>query len=142
MKTPADQFTNNGFVDKMLKIIPQDPLTQAHYMYLLTLIVFVGLTGYAGTAWWDFFTTFSISSFFRGMFMLAIGFMSLFGLKQTRSAYLATKAVYGNVPKGEEPKIEIETPEEMLKSFTKTFDKMEEGKEPKKRNGTGKKDSI
>lgn len=131
VKNPTDQFTNNSFIDKMLKVIPQDPLTQAHYMYLLTLIVFCGLMGYAINTWWLFFTTFELRSLFSGLFMTAIGFMSLFGLKQTRGVYLATRAAYDQMENGE-VKVEIEDPKKMLEEFSKQIEEHGERTSPAK----------
>ena len=40
MADPTQAFTRNQFVDKMMSWIPQDPKTQAAYMYSLTAVVF------------------------------------------------------------------------------------------------------
>lgn len=115
MTDVTKQFTKNPFIDRCLKIIPDDPLTQSQYMYYLTVVVFLGLAGYAITSWYTFFTTWKMSSFFSGMFMIAIALLSSFGLKQTRSNYLMVKEAVKQLKIDKEPK--IESPEDMLKSF-------------------------
>ena len=106
-------FTRNPFVEKCMSYIPDDPLTQAHYMYILTSFVFLGLLGYALSAWWQVIVAFSFKSLFSGVFMLAIAIMSLFGLKQTRNSYIMTKRIYA-APRQE---LKIETIDEMKKEF-------------------------
>src|SRR5512135_904718 len=118
MGSPADAFTKNSFIDKCMKVIPEDPLTQTHYMYLLTAIVFFGLLGYAASSWWVFAHTLKLTTFFSSLFMTAIAIMSVFGLKQTRTAYLATKMAYGFRPKNVAPVPDkIESVEEMQGMF-------------------------
>lgn len=111
MNNPTDAFTKNSFVDKMMKLIPDDPLVQAQYMYFLTLFVFVGLLGYALTAWFYVVTAFSFKQFFSGIFMTAISLISLFGLKQTRNSYKLMKMMYAQ----KQP--ETESIEQMQKIF-------------------------
>lgn len=108
-----DAFVNNSFVGKIMTWIPEDPLTQAKFTYYLTMIVFLGLLGFGLTSWYQFFISWQIKAFFSGLFMTAVSILSLFGVKQTRVMYLATKAVYKN--QKAQPK--IETTEEMLNSF-------------------------
>lgn len=108
-----EQLTKNSFVDKMLKLIPEDPLTQAHYMYLLTLIVFLGLLGYGAVSWYQFVTTLNVKMLFSGLFMTAVALISAFGLKQTRNNYKMIKQIYSQ-PKQE---MKIESVDDMLKAF-------------------------
>lgn len=115
MNNPSDVFTKNKFIDKLLSIIPEDPLTQTQYLYYLTVIVFFGLIGFAVATWYEVFVHFSFTTFFRGIFMTAIAFLSLFGVKQTRQAYTVTKSMMSAVKK-EEPD-EIESVDEMIKEF-------------------------
>ena len=112
MNNPTDAFTKNSWVDKCMKMIPDDPLLQSRYMYYLTVIVFTGLMGFAIATWYSFFTTWGIRNLFSGLFMSAIGLMSLFGLKQTRAIYKATKYAYQNKPKNK-----IESIEDMQRLF-------------------------
>ena len=114
MTDPTQQFTKNKFVDKMMGWIPQDPLTQSLYMYILTTIVFLGLLGYAIASWWGFFTTpFQFKPLFSSLFMTAIALMSVVGLKQTRDSYHMIKMMYSN----KQPELKIESKDEMLKAF-------------------------
>lgn len=115
MADVTKQFTKNPFIDRCMKLIPDDPVIQAQYMYYLTFVVFIGLIGYAVTSWYVFFTTWKVSSFFSGLFMLAIGLLSSFGLKQTRTNYVMIKQAVNQLDT--EPK--LESPEEMLKTFKK-----------------------
>ena len=94
MTDPTQAFTKNSFVDKCMKLIPEDALVQSQYMYYLTLFVFLGLLGYACVSWYNFFVAFSLKAMFSGIFMLAVALMSLFGLKQTRNMYIGTKQLY------------------------------------------------
>jgi hypothetical protein len=95
MSNPTEAFTRNSFVEKVMKWIPDDALTQSKFIYYLTIVVFLGLIGYGVTAWYNFFFhSFQLSYLFSGLFMTAIGFISLFGLKQTRNSYFALKEAY------------------------------------------------
>lgn len=106
-------FTRNSFVDKVMKWIPDDPLTQSKFIYYLTCIVFFGLIGYGLNAWYNFFAHGSLSYFFSGCFMIAIGLISFFGLKQTRQSYITLKQIYAQ-PKEE---IKIDIVDDMKKEF-------------------------
>ena len=117
MTSPTDAFTRNSFIDKVMSFIPEDPLTQAKFMYYLTCIVFLGLLGYGLTSWYSFFTIFSLKPLFSALFMTAIALMSLLGLKQTRINYIMIRDAMEQFKKELEPK--IESKEEMLKSFKK-----------------------
>ena len=110
--------TQNKFVDKMMKIVPENPVSQAHYIYLLTFVVFFGLLGFSIASWVELFKVFTFTTMFRGLFMTAITVLSLFGLKQTRNVYLTTRKMFG--VKGElkeEPK--EESVDEMMEGFKK-----------------------
>lgn len=113
----TEAFTKNSFVDKITRMIPEDPVTQTQYIYYLTVFVFFGLLGYAGVSWYTFFTTFKLSSFFSGIFMLAVALISAFGLKQTRTAYQTTKAIYSQTPKNVKIEDTIESPDKMKEMF-------------------------
>ena len=119
-----EAFTKNSFVDKVMKWIPEDPLTQSKFIYYLTCIVFFGLLGYGINAWYNFFAHSSLSSFFSGCFMVAIAIISLFGLKQTRQSYLVMKKMYS------QPKIEVkvDTLDEMKKEFNDAGTKVQNNK--------------
>ena len=108
-------FTGNPFVTKMMSYIPDDPLTQSLYMYILTSFVFLGLLGYAVAAWWQVWVVFSFKSLFSGIFMLAIALISLFGLKQTRNSYIMTKRIYASPQK----ELKVESVKEMMDGFKK-----------------------
>ena len=116
MTDPTQQFTKNKFVDKAMSWIPQDPLTQSLYMYSLTAVVFIGLLGYAIASWWGFFTSpFSFKPLFSSLFMTAIAFLSVVGLKQTRDSYHMIKMMYANSkPKDD---FKVESTSEMLNGF-------------------------
>lgn len=113
MNDPNAAFTQNTFVDKLMKLIPEDPLSQAQYIYFLTVFVFLGLLGYGVMSWFTFFTTWSFASGFQGVFMTAIALISLFGLKQTRNAYHMMKKVYSNKDTG----VQVESVDAMLNQF-------------------------
>lgn len=109
-----DAFTKNSFVERIMKWIPEDQLTQSKFIYYLTCIVFFGLLGYGLNAWYNFFAhDFQLSSFFSGLFMTAVALISLFGLKQVRQQYYLLKQVYAQ-PKEE---IKVESIEDMKKEF-------------------------
>ena len=108
-----EAFTRNKFVDKLMSIIPQEPIIQSQYMYALTCIVFFGLLGYGLTSWYSFFTLFQIKYLFSGLFMTAIAFISFIGLKQVRDNYLMLKSLYSQ-PKQED---KVESKDEMLEEF-------------------------
>lgn len=108
---PTDSFTRNKFVEKVMRWIPDDPLTQAEYLYVLTAVVFFGIIGYAFVAWYNFFASLHLTSFFSAVFMTAIGLMTLLGLKQTRSSYHMIKEMKANQNKP------VPTMEDMLKGF-------------------------
>jgi len=113
VKTPADMFTKNKFIDWCLKIVPEDPVTQTLYMYCLTTIVFVGLTGFSIMSWMETFSSFAFSTMFSALFMTAISLMSLFGLKQTRMAYMINKEMRSQ-PQQE---MKVESFDEMIEGF-------------------------
>lgn len=114
MSSPTDTFTKNKFIDKVMKWIPEDPLTQSKFMYYLTCVVFLGLLGYGLNAWYNFFAhSFQLSYLFSGLFMIAIALISSFGLKQTRSNYILVKQMY-SMPKQE---MKVESIGEMKEEF-------------------------
>lgn len=118
INTPTDKLTKNSFIDKCLKLVPDHPLKQSQYIYYLSMIIFIGLFGYACVSWYNFATAVRWTSFFSGLFMTAVSFMSLFGVKQTRTTYKAMKAVY-NMPKKDKV---LESPTDMLNQFKKQVD--------------------
>lgn len=100
MANQTDGFTKNPFVDKMMKLIPDHPLTQAHYMYVLTAVTFFGIIGYGLVGWYQFFTSpFNLKILFSALFMTAVGLMTTFGLKATRTAYLTQKVIWTQIAK-------------------------------------------
>lgn len=110
-------LTNNSFIDKCMKLIPEDPLTQSKFIYSLTWVVFLGLLGYGLNAWYNFFAhSFQLSYLFSGLFMVAIALISAAGLKQTRQGYLTMKKIYSRPVKKQEP-IKVESLEEMKSIF-------------------------
>ena len=113
-------FTHNKLVDKMLSIIPDHPVTQTRYMYYLSIIVFIGLIGYAASSWYEVVTNFNFGTFFRSIFMTAIALMVTFGLKQSRSAFLMTREAYKiQEQSGKVEPMKVESKEDMLKGFKK-----------------------
>ena len=126
MSNINEAFTKNSFIDRVMKWIPEDPLTQSKFIYYLTCIVFFGLLGYGVNSWYSFFThSFQLSYLFSGFFMTAISLISLFGLKQTRQSYLTMKAIY-STPKQE---VKVETIDEMKSEFNnETKDKVQDNK--------------
>lgn len=114
----TDQFTRNPFVEKCMSYIPDDPVTQTQYLYFLTCFVFFGLMGYALAAWYNLFSSFTWTGLFTGIFMTAIGLISLFGLKQTRNSYLYSKEMYGNKPQDKK----LDSIDDMLKEFEQPKD--------------------
>lgn len=117
---PTDALTNNKFIDKMLKIVPDNPVYQSQYIYYLTLIIFFGLLGYTIAIFVELFNVFAFRSLFQGIFMAAISLLSLFGLKQSRKNYVLTKSLF-NKKENVKPMKEddIESVEEMLLAFKK-----------------------
>lgn len=111
---------NFPFLDKLLKIVPDKPLLQTRYIYYLSLMVFCGLIFYAGSIWYSVFTAFRFQILFQGIFMLAIALLSLFGVKQTRNAYLMVKQLSGTTNEIKETAIQkVESVEEMMDGFEK-----------------------
>ena len=115
-QNPADMFTKNKFIDKMLKIIPENPVYQSQYIYYLTIIVFFGLAGFAVATWIGVVTMFTWTALFRGVFMSAISLLSLYGLKQSRASFHTIRAMYGKTQKQE---LKVESLDEMIAEFAK-----------------------
>ena len=114
-------LTRNKFVDKLLKIVPENPISQSQYIYYLSAIIFLGLFGFAITSWVELFRFFSFQTMFRGVFMTAISLMSLYGLKSARNAYHTVRELYKSIPNQDEintiAKMNVESTEEMLEAF-------------------------
>ncbi len=108
-----DTISGNKLVNKFLDLFPNDPLTQTKFVYYLTVIIWVGLGGYAVTSWITVFTAFTWGSLFQSIFMSAIALTVTLGLKQSRNTYLMIKATMG---KNASPP-DIESKEEMLEAF-------------------------
>ena len=100
---------DNPFFKHLTKLVPDDPLNQTQYIWM----VFLGLLGYAGMTWYTVVYQFAWSTFFQAVFMTAIAMLSLAGLKQTGNAYYMMKEMMGK-PKEE---IKLEDTQEMLEGF-------------------------
>ena len=100
---PADALTQNKFVDKLLKIVPENPLAQTSYLYYLSTIVFFGLFGFSIATWVQLFNHFDWTTLFRGVFMTAISLLSLFGVKQTRATYIMVRQMTANQEAKDKP---------------------------------------
>lgn len=110
------------FMEKLTKLVPDEPKLQSQYVYYLTTIVFCGLLGFAVSAWIVVFTHFDWRTLFQAIFMSAISMLSLFGVKQTRANYLMIKQIYSSG----KPELKVESEEEMLKGFEEVKVEQEE----------------
>ena len=121
MSDPTAMFTKNKFVNKMMSVIPEDPVTQSLYMYCLTWVAFAGLLGFSITSWINTIFGFTFTMLFTSLFMTAMALISMFGLKQSRIAYHLNKEMYSQVrmEQSEQEKKVEDSFEEMLEGFKK-----------------------
>ena len=118
MKSTAEGFTKNKFVDKCVELfIPNDPLRQSQYMYYLSIVVFVGVMGYAISSWFEVFAAFEFTKLFRSIFMTAIALMVTFSLRSAKAAYDMIKKMTKGQPPHQAP-LKLESKEDMLKAFS------------------------
>jgi hypothetical protein len=113
-------MNKNPIVDKMLSIIPSDPVTQTLYIYTLSWVLFIGLLGYSLATWYGVIMAFNIKSLFSGLFMSAVTLMSLIGLKQARGSYLSIKSFYTKQSEAPQSKEQLEEEtKKLMESFKK-----------------------
>ena len=114
---PTEVITRSKALDKLLRILPDDPVLKAQYMYYLSIIIFIGLLGFSIATWYVVFVKFDFVIMFRGVFMTAISLMSLFSVKALREAFLTLRSVYSNMNNQPKQEIKLESVDEMMDEF-------------------------